>query len=222
MYFALFIVLPYICIALCLLGFLQKIIFICKKYISKNSNYDNNLYNQNHKSNSIKYILYLVLLHFAGYIVIKLAFILFGISGNKLNNITTLVQGIIIAILLTILTYKAVYKRIKQNINIVNNIYNNLLLILVIIHIFAGYIGIMFINDELDKQTTSNMLANYYNSLLSLDMNSYTYLLNLNFITLTHLVLGFLFLALIPYTEIIEDILMAPVNIYKLTLGRKT
>lgn len=222
MYFTLFTLLPYVCIALCLLGLLQKIFITYKKYIYKNNTYSSNVYIQKHQNNSIKYIIYLILLHFVGYIVIKFAFIVLGISGNKINNLTVLIQGIIIAIFLTILTYKAVYNRIKKSINIVSNIYNNLLLILVIIHIFAGYIGIMFINDELDKQTTSIMLANYYNSLLYFNMNSYTYLLNLNLITLTHLVLGFLFLALIPYTQIIEDILMLPVNVYNLTLGKKT
>jgi len=154
-------------------------------------------------------------------VLIKCTFILFGISGNNLNNITTLIQGIVIAIFLTILTYKVVYNRIKNSIKITGNIYNNLLLILVVIHIFVGYIGIMFINDELDKKATSTMLSHYYDSLLSLDMNSYTYLLNLNFITLIHLVLGFLFLALVPYTKLMEDIFMMPVSIYNLTLRKK-
>ena len=221
MYFTLFILLPYMCIALCLFGLLQKLIMIYKKYIHKNNSQNSKLYTYNHKSNSIKYIVYLILLHFLGYVLIKCTFILFGISGNNLNNITTLIQGIVIAIFLTILTYKVVYNRIKNSIKITGNIYNNLLLILVVIHIFVGYIGIMFINDELDKKATSTMLSHYYDSLLSLDMNSYTYLLNLNFITLIHLVLGFLFLALVPYTKLMEDIFMMPVSIYNLTLRKK-
>ncbi len=201
MYFSLFIILPYICFLFSLLGLLRKIFNF---FTSPNQ------FTPEARSTSQKNVLYLILLHFIGYTVIKGFFTLFGVHGKRLNNLTILIEGMVIAIFLTILTYKFFNTKIKQSVLCYKSVANKLMLVLIIIHIFAGYVGIMFIQDGFSKQTVSTMLAKYYKDLFSFNTNAYVYLLHVNYITLTHLLLGFLFLALLPYTKIIEDIITMP------------
>ncbi len=214
-YFGLFIVLPYVCLFFFLFGLLKRVANLGIRFIRLKQPMQKEI------SVSQKNVLYLILLHFIGYGLIKGVFTLFGVSGSKLNNLTVLIEGIIIALFLTILTYKFFNSKIKQNIDFSKNTANKLMIILIIIHIFAGYVGIMFIQDEFSKQTTSIALAKYYNALFSFNTNAYVYLLPLKYITLTHLLLGFLFLALLPHTKVIEDIITIPQALFNRYFKRR-
>ncbi len=215
-YFSLFVLLPYMCIFFAMFGVLKKLFSLVTGKIFAGG------FGQHARTNAQKNVLYLILLHFIGYAVIKGTFTLFGVSGDRLKNLTVLVEGIVIALFLTFITYKIFKNKIGQSASITNNnIANKLMIMLIIIHIFAGYIGIMFIQDGLSKQTTSLMLAKYYNSLFAFNPQAYVYLSDLSYITLTHLTLGFLFLGLIPYTKIIEDIITMPVTFFNYCLKKR-
>lgn len=188
---------PYLCCLLAVIGILYKSQYLYKIKLTK-------LTEQHYMLGTAT--LNIILIHFIGYILIKLLLLLFNIELVADSLAKNVVNFIILSFLTMIimLAYKDWF-RSKQR--LWKNLPDALMLLVIFLHIIAGFYTILWvdaygIHTSLDQQ----LLNDYFIALLNLDITNYQYIMQVPFVTVMHIFLGMSFIALLPYSSIVEAI----------------
>ncbi|MCL2567081.1 MAG: respiratory nitrate reductase subunit gamma [Alphaproteobacteria bacterium] len=150
-------------------------------------------------------IITLVFLHFAVYFAAREIFLLAGISGN-LQNKANMISGLVITIFLTCLVIVVGRKYFKNQLSFKGGLAEKLVSFIIILHIFLGFAAIGASVSLEDKALKNLSFSKYFTALFSFKENPSKYLENLKWLTLSHLLLGYSLLAVLPFTKLINII----------------
>ncbi|MDR0483733.1 MAG: respiratory nitrate reductase subunit gamma [Alphaproteobacteria bacterium] len=198
----------YTCILLFILGSIYKITKTIKStpYLNKED------------ENIAKYvnmgIITLVFLHFAGYFVAREIFLLIGLSGDLQSKLARMVSGLIVAFFLTYIVIVICKKYFKNQVSFKGSIGEKIMSLIIVLHILLGFLAIGASTTLEDKALKSIGFSNYFNALFSFKKNPSQYLENLKWLTLSHLLLGYSLIAVLPFTRIIDMIIYRLKQIY--------
>ncbi len=204
LYIFFLILLPYVCFASCLFGFYYRFCGLCKTYKQ------NGYCFAEVKSGSnivIAGVITLIAIHVLGYFAVKFIFSFLNLSLDSIKSTSKIIQAIVTIFALTFVTVYIFYKH-RKKVNVFSNIFNNLTAMVVILHTALGYLGIMLINNTQNSVEKKLMLSSYFKGLISFDITTYNYLLNVHYTTSLHLVLGYMLIGFLSYSTLFDKLHM--------------
>ncbi len=193
--YILFVALPYICSASFIFGSFYKISALFNKKAVNNK-----------PDILMSGVLTLILFHVGVYFAVKLLFVLTNLSYESLNSTFKVIQAIATIFILTAVTVIVFYKKIRYSNKVFSNFYNNAITAIIILHIAFGYFSIMLVGGSSSAVEKKLAFAGYFKGLAAFNLQSASYLTSLHYTSYVHLILGFLFLAFLPYSTIFDGI----------------
>ncbi|MDR2008694.1 MAG: respiratory nitrate reductase subunit gamma [Alphaproteobacteria bacterium] len=154
----------------------------------------------------------LIFLHFAAYFAAREIFLLAGINGGEQTRLANMVSGAIITVFLTALVIFIFRKYFKNHLSFKGSWGEKLVGLIIILHIFLGFAAIGATAGFEDKTLKSVVYAKYFAGLFSFEENPAGHLENLSWITLSHLLLGYSLLAVLPFTKVIDMTMQIPLR----------
>lgn len=188
----------YVCITLFFVGSIYKI----TKAIINVPAYSNT---EKNISQSINIgVITLIFLHFAGYFIARELFMLIGLSEGLQSRLSSMFAGIITTFFLTYLVIVICKKYFKQHMSFKGSWAEKGMSLIIILHIFLGFLAIGATTSLEEKAVKSIGFSNYFSGLFSFAQNPSQYLVELKWITLSHLILGYSLIATLPFTKVID------------------
>jgi len=152
-------------------------------------------------------VITLIFLHFAGYFIARELFMLIGLSDGMQSKLSSMFAGLITTFFLTYLVIAICKKYFKQNMSFKGSWAEKGMSLIIILHIFLGFLAIGATTGGEEKVIKSIGFNNYFSGLFSFAQNPSQHLTELKWITLVHLILGYSLIATLPFTKIIDLII---------------
>lgn len=206
----------YMCLAIFVVGTLYKTTVAIIK-VPAYSNTENNI------SQSINMgVITLIFLHFAGYFVARELFMLIGLSEGLQSRLSSMFAGLVTTFFLTYLVIVICKKYFKQHMSFKGSWAEKGMSLIIILHIFLGFLAIGATTGAEEKAIKSLGFSNYFSGLFTFAENPSQYLLDLKWMTLSHLILGYSLIATLPFTKVIDILVGKIKRIVFLIIRKKT
>lgn len=202
----------YFCITVFFLGTVYKLtISIKKPYVEAST--------EKNISQSINIgVITLIFLHFVGYFIARELFMLVGLSDGLQSKLSGMITGLITTFVLTYLVIVIAKKYFKQNMSFKGSWAEKGMSLIIILHIFLGFLAIGSTTGMDAKELKAISFGNYFNGLFSFAENPSQYLSELSWMTLSHLILGYSLIATLPFTRVIDILVNRTTKIILLIL----